>query len=288
MRREVVVKGRYLLTRSGFWTHLALIAIAALSVLPLWWAGVSSLTESTRVFQNLSPFTWEALWPADPSLDAYVALFTETGFGRALGNSIFVVLATIAGGLVVNGLAGFAFAKFRFKGKDALFLLVLITFMVPFEVIAIPLYILVRNLGWVNTYQALIIPAIPNGLVIFMFRQLYASIPDDLIETAKIDGASWPTILWRIIVPLSRPASIAASLIIFVYQWEVFLWPLIAANTPDLMTIQVALSLFQQEYQTLWDRLFAGIMVSVLVPLAVLIPLQKYYVAGIATTGLKE
>jgi len=274
--------------QSELWLHLALIAVALFSVLPLWWAGVSSLKDSPRVFRDLSPFSWEALLPTDPSLDAYIALFTKTNFGRAMANSAFIVIATIAGGLVVNGLAGFAFAKFRFRGKEALFLLVLITFMVPFEVIAIPLYILIQTLGWVNTYYALIIPAIPNGLVIFLFRQLYASIPDDLIESAKIDGASWPTILWRIIVPLSKPASITASLIIFVYQWEVFLWPLIAANTPDLMTIQVALSLFQQEYQTLWDRLFAGIIVSVLVPLLVLIPLQKYYVQGIATTGMKE
>jgi multiple sugar transport system permease protein/putative chitobiose transport system permease protein len=156
------------------------------------------------------------------------------------------------------------------------------------QAITIPLYVLVKWLGWANTYAALIIPAAPNGLVIFIFRQLYAALPNELIESAKVDGASWARIFANVVLPLSKPALIGAGLIIFVYQWEMFLWPLIVANTPELRTIQVALGLLQAEYQTFWDQLFAAVVVSVILPIAVLLPLQRYYVGGMTTTGIKD
>jgi multiple sugar transport system permease protein len=268
--------------------HLLLLVVVAFSVIPLWWAFVASLTPAQEIFSNLAPLSWKAFVPIHPTLNAYVDLFAHQGFARVILNSTIIVIATLAVGLPINALAGFAFAKFDFAGKDAVFLLVIITFMMPFEAIAVPLYVLVKWLGWTNSFAALIAPVAPNGLVIFIFRQLYAALPNPIIESAKIDGASWSTILLRVVSPLSKPALIAGGLILFVYQWEAFLWPLIAANTPSLRVIQVALGLLQGEYQTLWDRLFAGIIVSVILPIAILLPLQRYYISGLATTGFRE
>ena len=161
-------------------------------------------------------------------------------------------------GLVVNSLAGFAFAVLRFPGRNALFGITVLTFLVPFEAISIPLYTVVRSLGWLDTYMALIVPGVANGIVIFLFRQFFSQVPRELVDAARIDGASWLTIFVRIYLPLSKPVIISAALLIFLFQWEAFLWPLISTRSEGLKVIQVALAGFEERYQTLWNELFAA------------------------------
>lgn len=278
--------------RAGRWLGraglaVAYAAVALFFVVPLWWALAGSLTPLDRVFAHLAPFDLRALWPAHPTLEAYRQLFGRHAFARVLLNTAFVALATVATGLVVNGLAGFAFAVLRFRGKRVLFVIALVSAMVPAEALAIPLFQLVGQLGLLDSYAALIAPAVSNGMAVFLFRQFFAEIPVEISEAARIDGASWLTILLRLYVPLSLPVTIAAGLLLFVFQWESFLWPLIAVHSQRYTVIQIALSNLQQQHSTQWTQIFAASTLASLVPLLLLLPLQRFYVQGIVSSGVK-
>lgn len=262
-------------------------AVALFFVVPLWWAVAGSITPLDRVFAHLAPFNLHALWPGRPTLEAYRRLFQEQAFGRVLLNTAFVAFATVGAGLVVNGLAGFAFAVLRFRGKRVLFVIALASAMVPAEALAIPLFQLVGELGLLDSYAALIAPAVSNGMAIFLFRQFFAEVPPEISEAARMDGAGWLTIFLRLYMPLSLPVTIAAGLLLFVFQWESFLWPLIAVHSQRYTVIQIALANLQQQHSTAWTQIFAASTLAALVPLLLLLPLQRFYVQGILNSGVK-
>ncbi|WP_248930039.1 carbohydrate ABC transporter permease [Paenibacillus hamazuiensis] len=257
-------------------------------LLPLAFALVSSLRPLDDIFRYMSPVSWKTFVPVHITMDAYVSLFVERGFGRIFFNTFYVSFVTVLFGLIIASMAAFAFVYFEFKGRSLLFFLVLLTFMIPFEVIAIPLYSLVDQLGWIDTYSGIIVPGLANGLVIFLYRQFFLDLPKALIESARIDGASWSRIYAGIIMPLCKPVTVSAGLLIFIHQWESFMWPLIATRSKDYKVIQVALSDFITEFATYWNEMFAGAMIAVIIPVIVLLPLQRYFVNGIANTGSKE
>ena len=267
--------------------HLGYLLVALVFVFPLWWALSSSLRPVDDVFRYTSPFSLKALYPSEPTLAAYREIFAGKGFGRAILNTFLVSAATVVGGIAVAALAGFAFARIEFPGRRVLFVLTVVTFMVPFEGIAIPLYDLMGSLGWTDTYAALIAPGVANGVAIFLFRQFFAEIPQDLVDAARLDGAGWLTVLVQIFLPLSKPVAIGASLLLFLFQWESFLWPLIAVRSEQYKVVQVALGDFQLQFQTLWDQLFAASVVAAAIPLLILLPLQGYYVRSLVGTGIK-
>jgi multiple sugar transport system permease protein len=175
----------------------------------------------------------------------------------------------------------------RFPGRNVLFGLTVLTFLVPSEAIAVPLYRVVHDLGWLDSYAALIAPGLANRICIFLFRQFFALVPSELVEAARMDGAGSLTILIRIYLPLCRPVLISAGLLLFLFQWEAFLWPLIATRSENMRVIQVALAGFEQQYQTLWNELFAASVISAVIPLLILLPLQRYYVQGVAGSAMK-
>lgn len=255
---------------------------------PLLFAIASSLRSLDEIYRYVSPVTWQTFLPTNATIEAYRTLFVERGFGQVVLNTLFVSLGTAVLGCTLGSLAGFAFAKFAFPGRRALFALVLVSFMVPFEVIAIPLYKLVDSLEWIDTYYALIVPALANGLVVFLFRQFYLDFPDEYIEVARTEGAGWFRIFRSIVAPLSRPVTIAAGLLLFISQWESFLWPLIATRSQEFRVIQVAMAESRTQQATLWNELFAQAVVAFIIPVLLLIPLQRYFVQGLIGTGIKE
>lgn len=269
--------------------YLVLVLIALLSLLPFLWALTSSLRPHQEIFSSVTPLSLRTFLPAPESvtLNAYVYIFTQDSFGRYMFNSLFVSTATVVLGVIVNSMAGFGFARFHFAGRDLLFALVLVTFMVPFEIIVLPLYLVVRTLGWQDTYQALIVPAIADAFSIFLIRQFIRELPSDLVDAARVDGASWWTIYWRIMLPLIKPALITAGLLQFIRQWDAFFWPLVAVSSRDLTVTQVALTRYITEYVTFWDRLLAAAVSTTLPVLILFFVLQRYYVRGIAGTGFK-
>src|SRR5438270_856437 len=151
---------------------------------------------------------------------------------------------------------------------------------------ALPLYVLVNLLHMDNSYQALILPALANGIVIFLFRQFFYDTPRELLDAARVDGLSWFGIYGRIVVPLSTPVMVSAALVLFLSQWQSFFWPLLVANSPRYQMVQVALANFQGEHITLWNDLFAGSVIATVVPMTLMLVLQRYYVRTIARTGL--
>lgn len=273
--------------RTGI-TYLLLTIYGLFIAIPVVVTIASSIRPSPEIFKYMMPFSWKTILPQQVTFSAYIDLFTTYNFGRVLFNSIFVSTMTVALGVITNSMAGFAFAAFRFRGRDLLFAVVLISFMVPFESIAIPLYQLINQIGLVNTYSGLILPGAANGLVVFLFRQFFLGLPTSLYDSARVDGASWFVIFIRIVLPISKPAIISASILTFIVQWSSFFYPLLAANRPQYRVIQVAIANFFTQYQTLWSLLFAAVVMATIIPLLLILPLQQFYVQAIAGTGIKE
>lgn len=267
--------------------HLLYVLVGLLFILPLWWSITSSLRPLEEIFKYTSPFSLKALLLDHLDFSAYLTIFGEREFGLAVLNSAFVAGMTVLGGLIINGLAGFVFAVFKFPGRQFLFFVIVLSFLVPFEAISIPLYSVIKLFGWIDSYYALIVPGLANGVVIFLFRQFFSQIPPELAEAARMDGAGWLRILWNIYLPLSKPVIISAGLLIFLFQWESFLWPLICTRSEHLKVIQVALAGFQQRYTTQWNELFAASNVATLIPLFILLPLQRFYIQGVTAAGFK-
>jgi ABC-type glycerol-3-phosphate transport system permease component len=265
----------------GTLRYAALILIATALLLPIYWLLMTSFRPAGDIFRHAAEFSLSTLVPGRLTLENYRIIFGGD-FPRAVLNSLFVCTATVALGLFVNSLAGFAFAVFEFPLKTPLFVLVLLSFMMPFEAIVIPLYELMRWLGWVNTYAALIVPDVASGLVIFLFRQFFAGIPKEIYEAARVDGASWWQIYRRMTMPLSGPTVATASLMMFIHQWDALFWPLVAASTPDLTVVQVAIARNMTTEQSNWGALFAGASTAVLVALVPFLLLQRYYIRVVA------
>ncbi|MCY3573528.1 MAG: carbohydrate ABC transporter permease [Chloroflexi bacterium] len=267
--------------------YFMLIIGVLIVVIPLMWALAASFTPNHKVFEYAYPFSWRALLPVDFTLEAYDNLFAR-GFGRAVGNTFFLAFVTVFVGGAANALAGFAFGRFEFRGKNALFMtIVMLTFLVPIDLTAIPRFILIENIGWINTWQGLLVPGFANSLVIFLFRQFFAEIPQELIDAARVDGATWLRVLLSIVLPISKPVLVAAGLLMFISQWNSFFWPLLVAPRQELRVIQVEISLAVGQYGTVWNELLAGSMIAAIVPILLVMPFQRYYVQAITGTGLE-
>lgn len=267
--------------------YALLILMAVMSILPLWWAIASSFSTDESIYRYTSPVSWKAFFPLDFNVRSYVGLFTEFNFGVPVWNTLVVSFWSIVFGCLVNSVAAFGFSAFEFRGKKLLYAIVLLSFMVPFEAIAMPLYKIVDWFGWVDTRMGIVIPTVADGLVLMLFTQFFKDIPPALIEAARIDGANYRQVFTKIILPLSVPIFITAGLMIFMFSWNAFLWPLIIARTPTARVIQVSLTAFQTERATLWSYLFAASCLSAFIPLLLFLPFQKYYVEGITASGIK-
>lgn len=275
------------ITLNGVITYALLIVTAVILVVPLLWAIAASFTPNDQVFEYAYPFSLRAFLPVDFTLEAYNNLF-ERGFWRAIVNTLALGASNVIIGGIICALAGFAFARFQFRGKRLLFTIVLITFAIPADLTAIPRYTLVSRLGWLNTWHGLLLPSLMNGLAIFVFRQFFEEIPQELIDAARVDGASWFRVFVSIVLPISKPVLISTGLILFLGQWDAFFWPLLVANRPEFRVVQVAITAAVQQYQTVWNELLAGSMLAAIIPILLMLPFQRYYVSAVLSSGLKE
>ncbi|MEV0651282.1 carbohydrate ABC transporter permease [Phytomonospora sp. NPDC050363] len=250
---------------------------------PFLWMLLSSFKSEGEIREV--PPTW---WPRDFGLTNYTELFDRLAFPTYFTNSVVVAGSVTLGNLVLCSAAGYALAKLRFPGRGALLGLVLGTVMVPGMVTFVPLFVLVSKLGLTNTFAGLILPFVVGAFGVFFMRQFILSIPDELIESARIDGAGEVRIFWRIILPLCRPALATLGILTFLGSWNNFLWPLVIATTEDKYTLPVALALYSVgQNETDYGLLLAGSVVVVVPVLIVFVLLQRHFVRGIATTGLK-
>ena len=262
----------------------ALVAVAF--ILPLWWTVTSALRPERETFATISPVSFWTLVPRDLTFGNFGRLF-ETGFGQALLNSAIVTVGTLIGGLFICATAAFALAVLRFPGRTAFFAVMVVSFLIPFDAIAIPLLSIFRGAGLENSFLALILPGIGNGLAVFLLRSFFLGVPTELIDAARVEGLGWWGVFWRIFLPLSRPALIGAGLILFVFQWQAYLWPLLVAPDPDMKVAPVAIAQFAGQQGVDFGAIFAGATLTALVPLLVLLFFQRYFTQSVSASGLK-
>lgn len=262
--------------------YIILAGGAFLMVFPFIWMGIASLMTAGEI--QMRPPVW---LPAQPQFSNYSELAQSIPIGRMYFNSLFTAGIIVSGVLLSSSLAGFAFAKYRFPGRETLFYLILATMMIPFFVTLIPVFFIVRQLGWIDTYQGLVAPGLTSAYGIFLMRQFMVTVPDELLDAARIDGASEPMIFWRIVVPLVKPALATLGTFTFIGAWNNFLWPLLALNSRELFTLPLGINSLRSLYADNTNLLMAGAAVAVLPMLLLFIFLQRYFIQGIALTGLK-
>lgn len=262
--------------------YVVLAVGAVIMVFPFIWMIIASLMTAGEI--QLRPPVW---FPAVPQFNNYTELPEKVPLLRLYFNSIFTSGIIVFGVLLSSSLAGFAFAKYRFPGRDFLFYLILATMMIPFFVTLIPVFFIVRQLGWYDTYQGLVVPGLTSAYGIFLMRQFMITLPDELIDAARIDGASELRIFMRIIVPLVKPALATLGTFTFIASWNNFLWPLLVLSNRELFTLPLGINTMKSLYSDNTNLLMAGTAVSVIPMLIVFIFLQRYFIQGIALTGLK-
>jgi multiple sugar transport system permease protein len=264
--------------------YTLLVGIAFILVFPFLWMIDASFMTSGEI--QARPPVWV---PETPQFNNYPELLDNLPLGRFYLNSLLVTGATVCGVLLTSSLAGYAFAKYQFPGRTVLFYIILSTLMIPFFVTLIPVFYIVRQLHWIDNYAGLIMPGITSAYGIFMMRQFIYSIPDELIDAARIDGAAEPLIYWRIVLPLTKPALATLGTFVFIGAWNNFLWPLLVVNNRDLYTVPLGLNslrTFAAEARSL-HLLVSGTVLSIIPTLILFIFLQRYFIRGIALTGLK-
>lgn len=259
--------------------HAILIVAGFIVLMPFLVMFMASVMPKSAILRQ--EFSFELI-----TFDNYFETFRVIPFGRFYFNSLFVATSTTLIQILTASLAAFAFARLRFRGREALFMVYLATLMIPFQVTMIPNFILMRYLQWYDSYQALILPSAFSVFSTFLMRQYFMSIPLDLDEAARMDGASSWRIWWQVIMPLAGP--VLATLAIFNFQasWNDFLWPLVITNSQNMRTIPVGLSAFQGQFNTEWHLLMAGSVIALLPVLLIYIVGQKWFVQGITLSGL--
>lgn len=263
--------------------HLLLYAMAFMTVAPFLWMLLASFKDLGEILQY--PPTWI---PQRVILDNFVNAFQAAPFGRFYFNSLFVASAVTLGQLFTCSLAAYAFARLHFPGRDILFYIFLGTMMVPGQVTMIPGFMVLHWLGWIDSYAALIVPGLASAFGTFLLRQFFLTIPRDLEDAAAIDGCSRFGVLWRIILPLSRPALATLAIFTFMGVFNDFLWALIVVSSEELKTVQLGLAIFRDRYQTDWGQLMAASVTATVPILLVFFFAQKYFIRGITLSGLKD
>lgn len=262
--------------------YVVLVALALVTVLPLLYMIVLALQSDGEV-QSGDP----VLWPSDPQWGNFTRLFEAAPFGRFFLNSFVMAGAITVSHLIFDPLVGYVFAKLDFPGKRIAFIAVLSTLMVPFFVRMLPIYSIFASLGWIDSYQGLIVPFLMDAYGIFLMRQFIRPLPDELIEAARVDGAGEFRIYLRVILPQCKPAMAVLGLFTFVFQWNEFLWPLIVTSRTEMRTLPIGLTLFNQEYFTQWNLTAAGALILFVPTALFFVVTQKFLVEGIALSGLK-
>jgi multiple sugar transport system permease protein len=261
--------------------HLVLLPVALIMAVPFFWmvfTSIQTLAESR---------TFPPQLPDHPQLSNYVDAVRDAPFGRWFINSTVVAFCAVAGNLLFCSLAGYAFARIRFFGRGLMFAVMLATLMVPFQVVMIPTLLIVRDLGLSDSIGALIAPNLITPIGIFMLRQFFLTLPIELEEAARMDGASRLGVLFKVVLPNAKPVLATLAVITFLWSWNDFLWPLIAVSSPNQMTLQLGLASFQGAHQTNWPLLMAGTLLSQLPMIAVFLVAQRYFVRSMAYTGIK-
>lgn len=262
--------------------HLVLIAISALMIVPFVWmvlTAFKSMTEAIAIPVRIFPSEWR--W------DNFATLFNSFNFGNMYLNTIVATVLRVTAQLTFCAMAGYAFARLRFPGRDLIFAVVLSVMMIPPVLYIIPKFLLMTQLGWVNTLQGYVVPGFTSAFGTFLLRQFFKALPGELAEAAKLDGCGpFRTFFW-IMLPLARPGLVAFGIFSILWSWNELLWPLIVLNSPERMTLSVGLATMEGEYVSNYPAMMAGAVLAVLPMIAMFLVFQRQFIEGIALTGSK-
>ena len=266
--------------------YVVLVLVAVVFLFPFAWMLATSLKTNTEALTNPT-----ALLPAVAQWGNYPAVIGALNFWREALNSLIMTLGVTFGQIILAALAGYAFARLKFFGRDVLFLLILATLIIPFQILFVPLYLMLAGWGdWLNTFKALIIPSLASPFAIFVFRQFFITVPKELDEAAKIDGAGYYRIFWTVMLPLAGPAVATVFILTFLAQWNDLLKPLVFNSSPDMYTLQQGLAVTLNKGANLVPNvatLMAGVVLASIVPVVMFLVGQKWFVRSVASTGLK-
>ena len=278
MSRTMVLK---LAGRTG--TYVALIVSSIVMLVPFYWMVITSLKLEADVFAY--PLEWI---PQPATLLHYVEVWTRLPFARFLFNSLLVAVMITLSNVFFCTLAGYAFAKLAFPGRDQIFFVLLLTLMVPFQVNLIPLYKLMDLFKWIDTYWGLIVPGATSVFGLYLMRQYIVSIPDELLDAARADGCSEFGVFWRIVAPLALPGVATLAIFTFMGAWTDFLWPMIVTNSMDMRTLPVGIALLQEYHTTNWTQTMAGSAIAALPMIIVFLFLQRQFIEGLTAGAVKQ
>lgn len=261
------------------------IIIGIIFVSPLLWMISASLKPEAEIFANMNSIT--TFFPVQASLDNFKEVFSRLNMVQVFKNTFVYIALILVLDLLFNSICGYALAKFEFKGKGLMLNLVIALMVMPMEAIMLPLYIEMSQLGWVNTLAALVVPFIAKCFSIYMFRQFFCDIPDDLLEAAALDGCSPVGTFFKVVMPISKTVYATVFILDFVSHWNDFMWPFLVMTGEDKRTIQLAIQVFFGTQPIHYSAIMAALVVSAIPMLIMFIFMQKYYIEGIASSGIK-
>lgn len=263
--------------------YVVLIAVAVVYLFPILWIIISSFKDGSELFR------WPpTLWPEEPTLQNYIQAFQAGNFVRYFANSAFVTVAATIITVIINTMAGYAFAKYRFKGDTFLFVFFIATLMLPLEVLMIPIFQVIKEFHMYNSFWGLIIPPAATPAGVFLLRQYFLTVPKDLMEAARIDGASEVRIFVRLMLPAAKPAMSVLAIFSFLWRWNDYMWPLLVIRDTEKYTVQLALANFAGQYTVDWNSMLAMSVVTMIPVLILFLLFQKQFVKGMVTAGMKE
>lgn len=263
--------------------YALLIILSAIALFPILWIALSSFKPGSELFRY--PPT---MFPESFTFDNYIQAFEKANFALYFRNSAIVTVVSTILTVIINTMAGYVFAKYRFRGANAIFLFFICTLMLPLEVLMIPIFQMVKNMGMYNNFWGLIVPPAATPMGVFMVRQYFYSVPNELLEAARIDGASETHIFIRLMLPIAKPVMSVLAIFSFMWRWNDYMWPLLVIRDPDLYTVQLALANFNGEYSVDWNSLLAMSVVTMIPVLVVFLIFQKQFIRGMVTSGMKE
>jgi alpha-1,4-digalacturonate transport system permease protein len=267
---------------AGFAVWIVLAAGALVMLFPIYWMFATAVRPRAEIFEALV-----SLFPSSVSFDNFIAIWHRYPLATWVGNSVIIAVFSVVITVFINLLCGYTFAKFRFFGRDLLFFAILGALMMPIQVILVPEFLIVSWLGLLNTHWGVILPRAAEAFGIFMVRQFMVSIPDDLLEAARLDGAGEFTIFLRIVVPLSKPVIAVLVIFTFMWRWNDFAWPLVVLTDQSMFTLPLGLNLLRGEVNPEWGNVMAMALLALLPTLAIFLIFQRLLIQGIASTGLK-
>jgi multiple sugar transport system permease protein len=262
--------------------HVLLLVVGVAMLTPFIWMVATSLKAPAEILQATPTF-----WPKAWRWENYPEVFRLVPFGRFYLNTVIVTVARVVGQVLLSSLAAYAFARLRFPGRDVLFLLVLAVLMMPSQVTLVPNYVLLKYLGWLDSYQGLIIPSLFSAFGTFLLRQFFLTLPQELEDAAVLDGCNPLQVYWHVAMPLARSALLAFGVLVTLWSWNDFLWPLIITNSTSMQMLSVGINYFQGQFTTNFAVMMAAATVATLPMLIIFVLVQRQLIEGITLSGLK-